>query len=281
MNTVKHYISTRLGVFSIAMLSSALLVTTASNAVGKEKTARFPAVVKKFSNLNELKQEAFAETFPGTVLSGKGKVFEVSRCGWLDESEAWGSDCFKVTLDSGAPRVALYYGDDDKELISALDKGQRFSFENCVAVGIKDWGFWSTATCDMPTQTKKKKKAKKVAKKKLKKAGKKGKRRARFPRILKRFKKMSKKKKKRFAKKFPGALVSGKGTIHKVSKCKEVNASVKWEDDCYRVVLKKGKRRAYLYYSGQQKKRVKRLEEGASLRFKRCAAVSIGKIKKR
>lgn len=112
--------------------------------------AKFPEVVARFIAMNELKQEAFATTFAGTMLSGSGKVFEVEKCGMLDDSKRWGSHCFKVILDAGAPRVALYYGNKDKATIANYEKGQQVTFKDCKANSIKNWGFWSTATCDMP-----------------------------------------------------------------------------------------------------------------------------------
>lgn len=112
--------------------------------------ATFPDVVKKFAALNELKQDEFKGTFKGTVLRGSGKVSEVEKCGFLDDSEKWDSDCVKVILQEGNARVALYYGPSDKAKVSNYSKGDRVTFSNCVANSIRDWGFWSTATCDMP-----------------------------------------------------------------------------------------------------------------------------------
>ena len=70
--------------------------------------------------------------------------------GLLDDSKEYGTGCWKVVLDVGAPRVALYYSSDDEERIEKLKKGQSLSFEDCAGISIKSWGFWSTATCDMP-----------------------------------------------------------------------------------------------------------------------------------
>ena len=106
--------------------------------------------VKKFKNMNELKQESTKEKFPGTILKGKGKIFEIGDCGWLDKSDAHGSGCYKITLDKGMPRVVLYFDDDKSDELENLSKGQKYSFDNCVATDITDWGFWATATCDMP-----------------------------------------------------------------------------------------------------------------------------------
>ena len=115
---------------------------------GKRET--FPGIVQKFIDMNELQQDAYAATFQGVVLSGSGEVSEVEKCGFLDDSKKWGDDCVKLVLDSGIPRVALYYGEKDKATVAARTKGSRVTFSNCVANSIKNWGFWSTATCDMP-----------------------------------------------------------------------------------------------------------------------------------
>ena len=100
--------------------------------------------------LNELKQTQRASGFPGSILHGSGKVFEVGTCGFLDESEKYGSDCLKVVLDKGSPRVVLYFGENKRSEIAELSVGSRYSFDNCVATSVKDWGAWATATCDMP-----------------------------------------------------------------------------------------------------------------------------------
>lgn len=115
-----------------------------------EKLGTFPATVAKFIAMTELQQEKFASTFEGTVLSGAGKVSEVEKCGLLDDSKEYGTDCWKVILDVGAPRVALYYSSDDEERIEKVKKGQSLSFKDCAGISITNWGFWSTATCDMP-----------------------------------------------------------------------------------------------------------------------------------
>ena len=134
-------------ILGAAALSFGLFATTTTAEAG---SAKFPAVVKKFHKMNELKQESFAEKFPGTILSGKGKVTSVEKCGFLDDSKKYGSNCYKVIIDSGIPRVALYYGNKDKAKIAEYEEGKRLSFKNCKANSIKNWGFWSTATCDMP-----------------------------------------------------------------------------------------------------------------------------------
>ena len=131
----------------VAALSFGLFATTTSAEAG---SAKFPAVVKKFNNMNALKRESFAKQFPGTNLFGKGEVTSVEKCGLLDDSKKYGSNCYKVIIDSGIPRVALYYGNKDKAKIAEYEVGLRLSFRNCKANSIKKWGYWSTATCDMP-----------------------------------------------------------------------------------------------------------------------------------
>lgn len=140
------YLAAVLGVAITTIVGTGLSSASASEG----QTAQFPAVVAQFMKLNDLKQEAFSESFPGTVISGTGKVFQVTKCGFVDDSQKWGSDCIKVILDSGTPRVALYYSSDKASEIAEYSKGKRISFSGCVANSIKNWGFWSTATCDMP-----------------------------------------------------------------------------------------------------------------------------------
>ena len=110
----------------------------------------FPGEVQRFHRLNELQQETYAATFGGNVLSGTGQIFSVENCGLLDDSARWGRDCIKVVVDTDTERAALYYSSDRRAEIAALSEGQRHSFANCTTVSIRNWGFWSTATCDMP-----------------------------------------------------------------------------------------------------------------------------------
>lgn len=114
------------------------------------KTATFPEVVQSFIDMTEIQQKAFASTFEGTVLSGSGELFDVSKCGWTDDSKKYGSDCYKVTLDSGVPRVVLYFPKSKEAQMATFTKGNSYNFKNCVGISIRDWGAWSTATCDMP-----------------------------------------------------------------------------------------------------------------------------------
>lgn len=121
--------------------------------VEPERKGSYPTLVSKFHQMTELQQKKYAETFPDTVLSGAGKVFEVEKCGFLDDSRAHKRGCWKVILDDAndaEPRVALYYGTEHEDELAALKKGQRLSFKDCTGNSIKNWGFWSTATCDMP-----------------------------------------------------------------------------------------------------------------------------------
>jgi hypothetical protein len=113
------------------------------------KTATFPEVVQSFIDMTEIQQKAFASTFEGTVLSGSGELFDVSRCGWTDDSKKHGSDCYKVTLDDGVPRVVLYFPKSKEAQVATFKKGNTYNFKNCVGISIRDWGAWSTATCDM------------------------------------------------------------------------------------------------------------------------------------
>lgn len=106
--------------------------------------------VSKFKNMNEIKQKQEREKFPGTLLKGTGKIFEVAECGWTDKSKKYGSGCYKITLDKGSPRVVLYFDSSKADELSEYSKGKNYTFGNCVGTDITDWGFWATATCDMP-----------------------------------------------------------------------------------------------------------------------------------
>lgn len=122
-----------------------------ATAAEPAKKGTFPDLVGKFHAMTEIQQKKYAETFEGTVLSGSGNVFEVEKCGFMDDSQEYGKSCWKVVLDNGNPRVALYHSDSDEEKIAKYKKGQRISFKDCKGISIKNWGFWSTATCDMPS----------------------------------------------------------------------------------------------------------------------------------
>lgn len=124
-------------------------------AVAEEKPARsevFPTVVDKFEGMNELQQEDFAKDFRGVSLSGKGEVDTVEKCGFADDSKKWGRKCLKVTLWSASEksRVALYFPEDKRDEIKGYKKGTAVQFKDCITNSIKNWGFWCTATCDMP-----------------------------------------------------------------------------------------------------------------------------------
>jgi len=100
--------------------------------------------------MNELQQGTYAETFGGNTMYGRGRIFSVENCSFLDDSERWGDDCIKVVVDTAQERVALYFSADRRSEIAALSTGRRYEFDNCTTVSIKNWGFWCTATCDMP-----------------------------------------------------------------------------------------------------------------------------------
>jgi hypothetical protein len=131
-------------------LVATIVVTADRASAGDGESATFPSVVAKFMKMNELKQEEYAKSFEGTMLSGSGKVTQVEKCGWLDDSRRWRGQCIKVILDNGAPRAALYFGPQDRAKASSYSKGDSVTFSSCRANSIKNWGFWSTATCDMP-----------------------------------------------------------------------------------------------------------------------------------
>jgi hypothetical protein len=110
---------------------------------------RFPAEVHRFRRLSELQQEDYASTFSGKILYGSGRIFSVENCGIVDDSARYGSDCIKVLVDTTTGRAALYFASSRRPEISALRVGQRYTFDNCTTISIRNWGFWATATCDM------------------------------------------------------------------------------------------------------------------------------------
>jgi hypothetical protein len=100
--------------------------------------------------MNELRQESYASEFAGKVLHGSGRIENVEECGLMDDSARWGSGCIMVLLDAGEARIALYFSEGQRDTVAELNVGQRYTFDHCVANSITNWGFWSTATCDMP-----------------------------------------------------------------------------------------------------------------------------------
>jgi len=106
-------------------------------------------VVRNFKGMMDIKQEQFKDRFVGMVLKGKGKITEVGKCSFLDKSQKYDRDCYKVKLERGKSRVVLYFPTSQRSNLVNLRKGSRHKFTNCVGVDIKDWGFWATALCDM------------------------------------------------------------------------------------------------------------------------------------
>ena len=204
------------------------------------------------------------------MLQGSGTVFEVSPCGWLDESKRWGTECYKVVLDSGQPRVALYYGKQDKVQVAELKKGQRFKFSGCVSVGIKDWGFWSTATCDMPAGASRAS-ASKVKTAVTPRLGQK----AKFPDVVNRFSGLNELKQEAFAETFAGTSLSGEGQVFEVGRCGIMDDSKRWSGECYKVTLDAGSPRVALYYGAKDKSKIAELNKGQHFTFKDCIGLSI------
>ncbi|MDP1930030.1 MAG: hypothetical protein Q8L60_01075 [Gammaproteobacteria bacterium] len=135
---------------SVAFLGHASIPQT-SIGVDNSERVEFPNFVSQFHSATALRQEDIQSTFSEMIMFGTGSVSEVVGCGIFDDSKKYsGSDCYKVVLDNGSPRAVLYYGSKDRGRISQLNTGQQFTFENCEAISITNWGFWSTATCDMP-----------------------------------------------------------------------------------------------------------------------------------
>jgi predicted metalloprotease len=137
-------------IFTLAVLGY-IGVRSVSFAAESSERMAFPQFVAQFHEATSLRQETIARAFGGKIMSGSGSVTEVARCGFLDESKLYrSSDCYKIVLDNGSPRAVLYFGSKDRDKFLQLNTGQRFSFENCTTISITNWGFWSTATCDLP-----------------------------------------------------------------------------------------------------------------------------------
>ena len=88
-------------------------------------------------------------SFP--LLSGRGTISEVDRCGFfMDSSKRHGNKCIKVVLENDIPRAVLYYPESRQSELSELEVGQALNFNGCAIVELRDLGFWTTVTCDMP-----------------------------------------------------------------------------------------------------------------------------------
>ncbi len=122
----------------------------APTAATQRERLEFPIEVHRFRGLSELQQQQYATTFRGKSLHGSGAIFNVENCGVLDDSAQWGSDCIKVLVDTTTERAALYFPSSRRGEIAALNRGQSYTFDNCTTISIRNWGFWATATCDMP-----------------------------------------------------------------------------------------------------------------------------------
>lgn len=110
----------------------------------------FPAINEAFSRRSELQREPFADSVKGVLLSGRGNITEVGRCGFLDDSKRHGKNCIKITLDDEQPRAVLYFPKSRQDELAALEVGDGYRFADCTLIGITDYGFWTTVTCDMP-----------------------------------------------------------------------------------------------------------------------------------
>lgn len=110
----------------------------------------FPSINESFSELSELQREPFADKVKAKTLSGSGNIAEVGKCGFMDESKKHGRKCLLVTIDDEIPRAVLYFPKEKLSDLSNLNVGNRFSFDNCSIIDIKDWGIWTTVYCDMP-----------------------------------------------------------------------------------------------------------------------------------
>lgn len=122
--------------------------TTAPTTDNRQWT--FPEINEAFSRRSELQREPFADSVKGVLLSGRGSITEVGRCGFLDDSKRHGKNCIKITLDDEQPRAVLYFPKSRQDELAALAVGDGYRFADCTVIGITDYGFWTTVTCDMP-----------------------------------------------------------------------------------------------------------------------------------
>ena len=125
-------------------------VPTATTPTTDQQQWTFPEINEAFSRRSELQREPFSESVKGTLLSGRGNITEVGRCGFLDNSIRHGNNCLKITLDNDQPRAVLYFPKSRQDDLSALEVGDGYRFSNCTVISITDYGFWTTVTCDMP-----------------------------------------------------------------------------------------------------------------------------------
>jgi hypothetical protein len=234
--------------------------------------------VKRFKNMNELKQSNEKEKFPGTLLQGSGKVFEVGKCGFTDKSEDHGDDCVKLTLDKGDPRVVLYFDPSEADAIINLRKGSRYTFNNCTATDITDWGFWATATCDMPMNANPRRAAPAASGESAPsddvRTSSAGQRLEAFAHVRK-FKNLNELKQAKLAGNFEGALLHGTGKVTEVGECSFTDDSNRHGSDCVKITLDKGDPRVVLYLPASKADQIMNLSNGDSYRFENCTAISL------
>ena len=112
---------------------------------GPPRYAAFPAVLASLRGKTELQRDLFKRDFPGTLLSGHGRITDIARCG-AGQSPRWGRRCVEVRLQTDAGRITLAYGDKDEPMTVKLNPGAPHAFSRCAGVSLST----TSARCDMP-----------------------------------------------------------------------------------------------------------------------------------
>jgi serine/threonine protein kinase len=118
----------------------------APKPAGPPRYAKFPQFLASLRPMTLLRREIFRDSFPGTLLEGRGTVVDVARCRDGRGSVRWGQSCVEVRLREGNARITLYYGSKDEALTVALNPGAEHSFARCTGVATS----LRMARCDMP-----------------------------------------------------------------------------------------------------------------------------------
>jgi serine/threonine protein kinase len=97
--------------------------------------------------------------------------------------------------------------------------------------------------------------------------------RASFPAYLQQMRPMSELAREIFKRDFPGTILSGRGTIDDIARCRGAVSS-RWGKQCVEVRLRQGGARITLYYGAKDEALTSALSPGAEHRFARCTAVA-------
>lgn len=117
------------------------------------QTLVFPNELRRFMEMTEVQQKEHEQRVMGLKISGSGDITNVEECGLLSKSKLHGRNCYEIVLDKGSPRAVLYVSKTEHNRVIHLSKGREYTFNNCIIRGMRNFGFWSTVYCDLPTQT--------------------------------------------------------------------------------------------------------------------------------